>query len=432
MVEHKPRFVGTVLAVCLVATGGFSDDESLEGKIITEVQILGLSYTKENVVDRELASRVGVPFSERNLQKDAERLDRLRIFSSIQTRPVAVEGGVRVEIEVRETFPYMPTISIQVNDENGVSAGPGFKSPNFLGRGIELGGAAQFGGSTNFDAYFVAPWVTGNHVSFETRYQHRDRPNELDHFQEVANDLSGRFGTFIGESGRLGLMVGYATVHSDRDGITFSPDNQDEIPSLGVYAGYDTRDLWSRPGEGWRNEVDLTRSNVRETEGAFWTSNLDFRRYQTWHERHTLLLTSLTTLQSGVVGEDIPVYEDFHIGGTNTIRGWPLDARSGKNQFINTVEYRYLLAEPRPFSLSFFTAYIGLQFAAFADFGHAWNEPNDFALNQFIGGYGAGLRILIPFVDEVRVDVAWGAPGEGIRFHFGLYPKVLMQRQRVR
>jgi outer membrane protein assembly factor BamA len=145
-----------------------------------------------------------------------------------------------------------------------------------------------------------------------------------------------------------------------------------------------------------------------------------------------VLLTSLTTLQSGILGEDIPIYADFHIGGTNTIRGWPLDARSGKNQFINTVEYRYLLTEPRPFSLSFFTAYIGLQLAAFGDFGHAWNETNDFAVNQFIGGYGVGLRVLIPFVDEIRMDVAWGAPGEGMTFHFGIYPKVVMQRQRVR
>lgn len=432
MVGHKPGFVGALLVVVglSAATAGFSDD--LEGKLITEVRIQGLSFTKDYVVDRELSLREGEPYSERNRREDAEHLDRLRIFSSIEIRPVADGDGVRVEIEVRETFPYMPTISIQVNDENGVSAGPGFKSPNFLGRGLELGAAAQFGGSTNFDVYFVDPWITGNHVSLDTRYQHVDRPNELDHFQEVSNDLNGRFGTYVGESGRLGVIAGYATVHSDRDGVTLSPDNQDEIPSLGFYAGYDTRDIWSRPGEGWQNEVDLTRNNIRDTEAGFWTSNIDLRRYLTWHERHNLLLTSLTTLQSGTVGEDLPIYADFHIGGTNTIRGWPLDARSGKNQFINTVEYRYLLAEPRPFSVSFFTAYIGLQVAVFGDFGHAWNESSEFALNQFIGGYGVGLRVLIPFVDEIRVDVAWGDPGEGIRFHFGLYPKVLMQRQRVR
>jgi len=424
------RFAWIVVTLFLIASSALTDE--LEGKLITALQIQGLSHTKAYVVERELASRVGEPFSEQNVLKDAERLDRLRIFSLIEIRGVAVDSGVRIEIEVRETFPYLPTISIQVNDENGVSAGPGFKSVNFLGRGIELGAAAQFGGSTNLDVSFVNPWITGNHVSYGARYLHHDRPNELDDFHETANELEARFGSFIGEAGRIGVRAAFSTVHSDRDGVTLSPDNPDKIPSLGVYLGYDTRDIWSRPRRGWWIELDVTKSNVLDTPGGFWTTDIDLRRYQTWHARHTLLLTSLTTLQSGTLGEGIPIYADFHIGGTNTIRGWPLDSRSGKNQSINTVEYRYLLTEPRPFSLSFFNAYIGLQLAAFGDFGHAWNESNDFAVNQFIGGYGVGLRVLIPFVDEIRMDVAWGAPGEGMTFHFGIYPKAVMQRERVR
>ncbi len=430
MVVDKRRLARISVALFLTASSALSDD--LEGKIVTEVRIRGLAHTKDYIVERELVSRVGEPFSEQNLKKDAERLDRLRIFSSIEFRSVAVDSGVRIEIEVRETFPYMPIISIRVDDENGVSAGPGFKSVNFLGRGIELGIAAQFGASTNLDVSLRNPWVTGNHLSYKVRYLRRDRPNEFDAFHEIANELEARFGSFIGEAGRIGVLAGFSTVHSDRDGVTLSSDNLDKIPSLGVYLGYDTRDIWSRPGIGWWNEVDITKSDVRDTPGGFWTTDIDLRRYQTWHTRHTLLLTSLTTLQSGTLGEDIPIYEDFHIGGTNTIRGWPLDSRSGKNQFINTVEYRFLLTEPRPFSVSFLTAYIGLQLAAFADVGHAWSESNDFAVNQFIDGYGIGLRILLPFVDEIRLDVAWGAPGEGLTFHFGIYPKVVMQRERVR
>ncbi|GMR24093.1 MAG: hypothetical protein BMS9Abin37_2589 [Acidobacteriota bacterium] len=430
MVEDKRRLAGIAIALFLTASSALSDD--LEGKIVTEIRLHGLAHTKEYVVERELVSRVGEPFSEQNVKKDAERLDRLRIFSFIEIRSIAADSGVRIEIEVRETFPYMPTLSIQVNDENGASAGPGFKSVNFLGRGIELGAAAQFGGSTNLDLSFANPWVSGNHLSYRARYLYRDRPNELDDFNEITNELEARFGSYIGEAGRIGVQAAFSTIRSDRDGVTLSPDNLDKIPSLGVYLGYDTRDIWSRPGIGWRNELDITKSDVRDTPRGFWTTNIDLRRYQTWQTRHTLLLTSLTTLQSGTVGEDVPIYADFHIGGTNTIRGWPLDSRVGKNQFINTVEYRYLLTEPRPFSFSFFTAYIGLQLAAFADFGHAWSESKDFAMNQFIGGYGVGLRVLIPFVDEIRLDVGWGAPGEGIMFHFGIYPKVVMQRERVR
>lgn len=430
MSHNSRRFVALALSACLNAVATSADD--FEGRPISEVEICGLGYTKDYIVERELALRVGEPFSERTAQKDAERLDRLRIFSSIDIRPVAVEEGVRVEIVVRETFPYMPTVSVRVDDENGASAGPGFKSVNFLGRSLELGVAAQFGGSTNLDAYVVNPWAAGNHLSYAVRYLHRDRPNELDDFKEDSNELEARFGSFIGASGRVGVRAAFATLGSDSPGVTLSPDNRDEIVGAGVFFGYDTRDIWSRPGRGWWNEVDIARTDVLDTRGGFWTTTLDIRRYETFRKRHTVAVTSLSTLQTGSVGTDVPIYSDFHIGGTNTIRGWGLDSRSGKNQFINTAEYRYLLVEPRAFSLSFFTAYVGLQIAGFADVGHAWSEPEDFALNQFIGGYGVGLRILIPFVDEIRMDVAWGAPGEGLRFHFGINPKVIMQRERVR
>ena len=116
MVGDKRRLVGIAVALFLTASSALSDD--LEGKIVTEIRIHGLAHTKDYVVARELVSRVGEPFSEQNLKKDAERLDRLRIFSSIEIRSVAVDSGVRIEIEVSETFPYMPIISIRVDDEN--------------------------------------------------------------------------------------------------------------------------------------------------------------------------------------------------------------------------------------------------------------------------------------------------------------------------
>ena len=83
-----------------------------------------------------------------------------------------------------------------------------------------------------------------------------------------------------------------------------------------------------------------------------------------------------------------------------------------------------MLLQPRDFNVSFFTAYVGLQIAGFADLGHAWTGSREFALDQFIGGYGVGLRILLPFIDEMRMDVVWGEPGQGPTFHFGVFPKV--------
>ena len=72
--------------------------------------------------------------------------------------------------------------------------------------------------------------------------------------------------------------------------------------------------------------------------GDFWRVHFDVRRFQPLADRHTLAFFSLTTLQMGTVGVEIPIYQDFQLGGGNSIRGWGLESTSGKNQFINTLE----------------------------------------------------------------------------------------------
>ena len=49
-----------------------------------------------------------------------------------------------------------------------------------------------------------------------------------------------------------------------------------------------------------------------------------------------------------------------------------------------------------------------------------------------LDGYGAGLRVQVPFVDLLRLDVAWGEPGRGATAYFGVSLKATRQRQRVR
>ena len=154
--------------------------------------------------------------------------------------------------------------------------------------------------------------------------------------------------------------------------MTLSNDNRDNIPSLGVYVGYDSRDLWSNPHRGWWNESELTISGG---DSDFWTFNLDLRRYQPLADKHKLALFSLATLRSGQVGIDVPTYLEYILGGGNTIRGWSFGSRSGKNQFINTAEYRYTLVKPRSVSVSSFNVHVGLQLAVYGDFGQPGSSP---------------------------------------------------------
>jgi outer membrane protein assembly factor BamA len=409
------------------------DAPLLDGKIVKEIRINDLRFTKPEIITRELAAKIGEPYTEENAHKDPERLDRLGLFSSIEVQAVAEGDGVVIVVEVEETFPYLPTLSLSVTDETGVSAGPGFKSLNLFGQDISFSVAARFGGATDLQLFFENPWFAGNHASYRVEYFYLDRFNTLDDFEERSMELNLRLGSYIGEHGRIGGKLGLLQMKSDVPGITLSADNRDRLPGLGFFIGYDSRDLWSNPHRGWWNEIEvMNRGGILGGDGDYLTFNIDIRRYQPIAERHTLAFFSLTTLQTGTVGIDIPVHQDFHLGGTNTIRGWGLNASVGKNQFINTAEYRYTLMQPRDLSFKGFTLYLGIQLADFGDFGIAWNDSNEFRAEDFIGGIGFGIRFLVPFLEVLRIDFAYGEPGQGLRSHFGTSPKPVRQRQRVR
>jgi len=124
------------LAFALIAGGlltAAGPSEELEGRTIREIRIDGLKHTREQIVRRELTSRTGEPLSARALAVDVESLDRLGVFSDVTIRTSAAEHEASVDIAVRETMPYLPIISLSVTDEDGVSAGPGFRSVNLFG-----------------------------------------------------------------------------------------------------------------------------------------------------------------------------------------------------------------------------------------------------------------------------------------------------------
>jgi len=425
---------GSVLVTgCLFADARIKTPDTAFGKVVREIRFRGLNRTREENVLRELASQVGAPYTREDAKTDLERLDRLRIFSSFDIEVIEEQETVVLEISVKETFRFLPTLSIDVSDEIGVSLGPGFKAINLLGRQISFSTAARFGGAKDFETILRDPWFAGNHLSYQADFRYLDFSNPLDQFQERSGEFGFELGSYLRDTGRIGTRFRFLSLKSDVDGITLSENRHDQVPRLGFYLGYDNRDFWSDTRSGWWNEVEISKGGgFLGGDGDFWTVNFDVRRYQPIASRHTLALFSLTTLQTGTVGVELPIYLDFHLGGTNTIRGWSLDSLHGKNQFINTAEYRYSLLGPRALSLKGFTVSLGIHLAIFGDVGVAWDQSSEFSTENFIGGYGFGIRFLVPFVDMIRVDFALGEPGRELRSHVALGPKPVRQRLRIR
>ncbi len=420
------------ILILTVAKGIGGAIRNCEGKIIKDIRIKGAYWTRDYIILRELFSRVGQPCSLRNLQRDEERLDRLGIFSEVNIRPVPENDQVILEIEVHETFPYLPTLNLKISDEDGVQAGIGFKSVNMFGKAIYFSGKYLFGKAQNIEVDLRDPWVTGNHLGYRLEYYHRNRTNVLYKFREKADELFLRVESYLYETGRIGAVVSWESVQSDEAGKTLSSNNRDNVASLGFFLGYYTIDFSSNPSRGWWNEIALSRVGAFGTDSGYWRLVVDLAHYRSIFPHQTLVLMSLTTLTDGRVGRNMAVWQQYALGGSNSIRGWNLGMRFGSNQFINTVEYRYNFLEPRRFQYFGINAYLGLQVAGFVDVGQVWYENREFTLSNFILGSGIGVRFIIPYVGVIRFDFALGQPGKGVKLHIEAQERKKKWRLRVR
>jgi outer membrane protein assembly factor BamA len=223
---------------------------------------------------------------------------------------------------------------------------------------------------------------------------------------------------------------------SDVDGKTLSPDNVDDLLSFGGACGYDSRDSYRRPTRGWLHGLQVTRTGgPLPGDGDFWTGSLDLRGYQRVRRTHVLSAGALLSLQSGALGVELPEYLQYHLGGANSIRGHdPIELGRvlyGKNQYILTVEYGVPVRRIREYRIFKWTFSLGLDVAAFADHGCAFSTSHEVSLARSRSGVGVGVRLLVPSIEQLRVDFALGEGGE-FQVHFAAGGKLAAQVGRLR
>jgi outer membrane protein insertion porin family len=435
------RRSGLSVVLLLLMIGTASADEVIrnlapfENRKVTEIVLLGREVTQEFVITRELETRVGEPLHAAVVAEDINRLDNLSIFAEIGVSAEADGPGVRLTYRVKEMPSWIPLIGASYNEQDGLSGGPKISALNLFGRAISVNGKAYFGGADKYELNISWPWISGDHVSFNFRGARLSRFDELNDFQETSYEFTPQIGRYVGVHGRLKGKFSLFEMKSDVDGKTLSPDNHDTLPRLGASFGWDTRDSWRFPRSGWLNEIEVWRTGFGGGEASFWTANLDVRRWIPTAKNQRLMLSGLASLQSGQVNQDIPVYMTYNMGGANSIRGYDVielgKKVKGKNQLIGTAEYSFQLLPLQRWDIWKFAFRLGLDFALFADVGTAWSESTELNKDRFRGGAGAGLRLLVPGAEMVRLDVGWSAQG-GFQFHIAGGTKPAGQRNRLR
>jgi outer membrane protein insertion porin family len=426
---------------------------------VEKVNITGNKKTKTYVIRRELSLKPGAPFSANALRTDYGRLDRLGIFDTIEehTEPGSELGKVNVDWSVKERRTGQVSLGLGYSAREKLVGRAELSETNFRGRGEglnllwETGG---FVGRNSFQVGFFKPWldkrrtslsidlydklvfrfantlgqsVTGTTTSSTNQYDERHKGGTLTFTRPLSEpfrlSLTGRFDDV--STSTITTLVNTFPV-------------QDGTVATGTIRGtLDTRDFATNPTGGSFHTVWVESgvSNLRQssiTSDHLGTSPIsklaaDLRRYvplkahkgktPAERSREKIPVLALRFMAGSSVG-NLPFFEQFFVGGADSLRGYLEDRFWGRYMFLTSGEYRRPLAS-------------ALTGVLFVDVGDAWGSRSAFEFTdptlrtrfrQHTGflphpAAGVGLRVTTP-IGPIRLDYGYGT--EGGRLHFSI------------
>lgn len=194
---------------------------------------------------------------------------------------------------------------------------------------------------------------------------------------------------------------------SDRLGnpLTFSEEGLDTLVTLNLGLLQDRRNSNEWPTQGYRFQLATEQSiPVGSSDILFNRLSASFTQFVPFQNQ-----TFVFNLQGGTIIGDVPPYQAFNLGGSDSVRGYQDgEIGTGQHYIQGSVEYRFPLIED--LDIPYSSALGGTVFADFAsDLGSGdsvYGEPAEVRNKPGNGfGIGLGVRLLTDF-GPVRVEFA--------------------------
>lgn len=382
---------------------------------IAGIRVRGNHTTPDEEVLRIAGVKVGDPFSDDLLAAVKDRLDRSGHFRSVDvleryqslSDPSAILLVIAVEeqagIAVGEPEPG-PLRKLRANtmwlpilrheDGYGFTYGARVSFVGVMGSRSHLSAPFTWGGERRVAGEFERTFERGpiSRLAATAGVWRREHPSlDVNDRREGTTLVADRA---IGPWVRVGATASATRVHFG--GV------QDTMKTAGLEATLDTRLDPAFPRNaiyasiGWERlwfdgSPDTTRltSDLRGFVGLFGQVVLAAR------------------LQQVRAADPLPVFEQPLLGGTSSLRGFPLGFRYGDRLTAGSLELRIPVSSPRHYGRA------GL--AVFADSGAAYDVATPVGQARFDTGIGAGWFLQLPVL-SFRIDVAHGLGG-GTRAH---------------
>ncbi|RCJ15981.1 hypothetical protein A6S26_06715 [Nostoc sp. ATCC 43529] len=425
--------------------------------------------TQEYIITREVELKPGQVFNRNTVQRDLQRVYGLGLFEDVNVSldPGTDPSKVDVVVNVAERSSGSIAAGAGISSASGLFGTVSYQQQNLNGRNQKLGAEVQVGErELLFDLRFTDPWIAGDpyRTSYTTNLFRRssislifdgqdqeirtfnpdnptdteaqDRPRVvrlgggvtftrplssnpykssvwtasagLQYQRVTTEDADGnerRTGGLFDDNGNR--------ISSEEVPLSFSGTGQDDLLLLQLGAQRDLRNNPLQPTSGSYLRFGIDQS-VPIGQGNILLTRLRGSYSQYFPVQLIRLSKGAQTLafnlQAGTVLGDLPPYEAFTIGGSNSVRGYEEGALSSGRSYVQaSVEYRFPV----------FSVVSGaLFFDIGSDLGTTTRPAEILNKNGTGYGYGVGVRVQSP-LGPIRIDYGINDDGDS-RINFGI------------
>lgn len=393
--------------------------------ILEGYRVKGNTKTKERVILREMRQKPGEPFNANKARRSFQRVNNLGIFEDVHTRlvPGVEPNSVIMEIEVKEKRTGTFGIGAGYSSQDGALGMVSLSDTNFRGTGDFISIVYEVSGddtdARGYSFTYKRPWLDKRETAgtlrlYNRTYQYNDYDTNGNLKEEYMRKYSGGEVTFSRPMSEY--STNYVTLRNRKDRYV-KHITTGNVPDRSGDYGKDWRDKnFGTTRSIIFQHITDTRDNIYEpTSGgkvsltgelAGFGGGFNFKKASIEDARFRKVGRSqvfATRVAYGIGQGDISEFNQFKVGGQDTLRGYRDEQFRGNRMFLGTLEYRFPLISR-------------VQGALFTDWGAAWD--NGFKPQNFNGSVGVGLSFNTP-LGPLRLDYGRGKNGGRVHFTIG-------------
>ncbi|MBE9049597.1 outer membrane protein assembly factor [Nostocales cyanobacterium LEGE 11386] len=398
--------------------------------------------TQPDFLRQQLTLKPGQIFQENTVRQDVQQLYRTGLFETVNVALAGDATKVDLIYEVKEFGARAINLGGSFNADLGLLGTLSYRDQNIGGVNDNL--AVNVGVSRSdlqFDTKFTSPYrsTEPDRLGYTINaFRRREISATFDDSIKLANGdkvREGQIGAGISlqqplDDWNTSLGFNYTrTSIRDRQGNITPTDEQgnrlsasgtgiDDLTTVSFTASQDKRNNLINPTQGsllslsTEQSVPVGQGNISMNRlTANYSQYVPVKLFNTNNQQPQVFAVNF---QAGTVIGDLPPYESFNLGGSNSVRGYDAgEVGSGRTYLLASAEYRFPIMPVLG----------GVLFADFAsDLGSGDTVLGDPAGVRdkpgFGFGYGAGVRVDSP-LGLIRADYGINDQGES-KVHLGI------------